>query len=144
MQPRKPLPVSTPETRPFWEGAREHELLLPRCRECRRFHFYPRALCPYCSSPNLEWRQASGRGTLYSYCINHRPAPGFEADVPHIIALVDLEEGPRMMTNLVGVAPDPELLRVGLPVEVVFEDVTESVTLLKFRLREPGGGRTSA
>ncbi|MBI4498202.1 MAG: Zn-ribbon domain-containing OB-fold protein [Chloroflexi bacterium] len=135
MQHQKPLPLPTPETRPFWEGAHHHTLLLPRCRDCRRFHFYPRAFCPHCLSPNLEWRQASGRGTLYAYGINHRPAPGFEADVPYVIALVELEEGPRMVTNLVDVDPEPDRLRIGLPVEVVFEDVTATITLPKFRLR---------
>jgi len=132
-QAHKPLPQPTPDTLPFWEGCKRHELMLPRCRACNRFHFYPRALCPHCWSPTLEWVKASGRGRLYSYVINYRPAPGFEPDEPYVIAIVELEEGVRMMSNLVDVEPVPAKLPMDMPVAVVFDDVNETVTLPKFR-----------
>lgn len=131
---RKPLPVPTPETQPYWEAAKHHELMLPYCDPCRQFIFYPRPFCPRCFSWRVEWRKLSGRGTLYSYAIQYRAqAPGFQDDVPYITAIVELEEGPRMMSNLVAVEPDPHQLQVGMPLEVVFDDVTEEVTLPKFR-----------
>ena len=99
---RKPIPVPTPETQPYWDKAREHELWIQRCLACAHVFFYPRPHCPHCLSDNLEWFKASGRGTLYSYVINHRPAPGFEDEAPYAIAIVQMEEGPRMMTNIVG------------------------------------------
>jgi len=131
---RKPLPQPSPETQPYWDGCRRHELWLPYCPPCRRFFFYPRPFCPHCFAWDIEWRQASGRGKLYSYAIQYRPqGPGFENEVPYITAIVELEEGPRLMTNLVGVEPDPAAIRCDMPVEVVFEDVNEKVSLPKFR-----------
>lgn len=131
---RKPLPVPTPETQPYWEAARRHELMLPYCDRCRQFVFYPRPFCPRCFSWQVEWRKLSGRATLHAYAIQYRPqAPGFQEEVPYITAVVELEEGPRLLTNLVGVEPDPEQLPAGMPLEVVFDDVTAEVTLPKFR-----------
>jgi hypothetical protein len=128
-----PLPVPTPETRPFWEGARRHELHVQRCRTCTQHFFFPRGACPHCLSADLEWRRVSGRGTLHTFTVVHRGARGFPLPAPYILAVVELEEGPRLMTNLVGVEPDPERLDLGMPVEVVFEDVTPEVTLPRFR-----------
>ena len=133
--PRKPLPAPTPETAPFWEAAKRHELQMQHCNDCSRYYFYPRTYCRYCMSDNTEWRRLSGRGTLQTYVISHRAAPGFEADAPYVIAVVEVDEGPRMMTNIVGVEePTPDKLRVGAAVEVVWDDVSEAVTLPKFRL----------
>ncbi len=129
---QKPVPSPTPTTRPFWDGAREGELRIQRCAACERHFFYPRVACPNCSSPDVSWVRASGRATLYSYIISHQPAPGFEDEVPFVIAIVQLEEGPRMLTNLVGIAPDPELLALDMPLEVVFEPRGE-VTIPLFR-----------
>ena len=128
-----PLPQPTPETREFWEGCRRGELILPRCRDCDRFHFYPRALCPYCWSTSLDSVKSSGRGRLYSYVINHRPAPGFEERTPYIIAVVELEEGVRMLSNLVGVEPDPAKLSLDMPVEVTFQEASDDITLPLFK-----------
>ena len=126
------LPRPTPETRPFWEGARDHRLMLPWCQDCGKPHFYPRAICPFCLSDRLDWRQASGRGTLHTYVINHRPAKGFTA--PYVIAVVDLAEGPRMLSNVVtDGAPRPEDLRIDMALEVVFDRVTADITLPRFR-----------
>jgi len=119
---RKPAPRPTPETQPYWDGARVGELRIQRCTECGDHYFYPRPLCPRCGSEAVEWVTASGRATLHSYVINHRPAPGFEDEAPYAIAIVQLEEGPRLMTNLVGVQATPEQLVLDMALEVAFQD----------------------
>ena len=121
--PARPLPVPTPETAHFWEGTKHGELRLQRCRACAHNYFPPQPFCPACGSDDVEIIRASGRGFLHSYVINHRAAPGFE--VPYVIAVVELDEGPRLLTNLVGVEPDPDALPLDLPVEVDFEAVGE-------------------
>ena len=113
-------PVPTPETQPYWDGCAAGELRIQRCVDCGRPYFYPRPICPSCGSGNVEWFTASGKATLYSYVINHRPAPGFEADGPYAIAVVQLAEGPRMMTSLVGVPPTPDALLLDMPLQVAF------------------------
>jgi uncharacterized OB-fold protein len=126
--------VPSPESEPFWEACRRHELRLQRCADCEAFWFPPGALCPRCLSKSWEWTPTSGRGTVYSFVIFHRVYhPGFAAEVPYAAAVVELEEGPRLPTSLVGI-PLGEV-HCDLPVEVVFEDVTETVTLPKFRAR---------
>ena len=130
---RKPIPVPTPETQFFWDKVRQHELWIQRCNACSHVFFYPRFHCPQCSSDNVEWFRASGKSTLYSYVINHRPPPGFEEEVPYAIAVVQLDEGPRMMTNIVGVGNTPENLVLDMPLEVTFEDVAEDVTIPKWK-----------
>lgn len=117
----KAAPRPTPETAPYWEAANRGELLIQCCDACRRAFFYPRSACPHCGSTAVTWVKASGRATLHTYLINHRPAPGFEADAPYAIAVVELEEGPRMMTNIVGVPNTPEHLELDMPLEVRFE-----------------------
>jgi len=119
--PDKFVPQPTPETAPFWEGCARGELRVQRCRACARHYFPPRPFCPRCHSGDVEWVRASGRGTLHTYVINHRPARGFEADGPYAIAIVELDEGPRLMSNIVGVASTPENLRLDMPVVVTFE-----------------------
>ena len=128
-----PLPVPTPETRPFWEAARRHELCVQRCRACGNHFFYPRAACPHCLADDLEWRRVSGRGTLHTFTVVHRGQRGFPLPAPYVIAIVELAEGPRLMTNLIGIEPDPAKIRIGLPVEVVFEDVSAEIALPRFR-----------
>jgi uncharacterized OB-fold protein len=113
------VPEPTPETQPYWDGAAAGELRIQRCRDCGTAFFYPRPLCPGCGSTAVEWFTASGRATLYSYTINHRPAPGFEP--PYAIAVVELAEGPRLMANIVGVASTPENLVLDMDLEVTFE-----------------------
>lgn len=129
----KPLPIVDPDTEAFWSAAREHRLLLKFCTDCARFHFYPRALCPHCHSDAVEWQEAKGSGTVYSFTVARRPAgPAFKDDAPYVVALVDLDEGARMMSNIMGCAP--EQVRIGQRVHVVFDDVTPDFTLPKFRL----------
>jgi uncharacterized protein len=100
----------TPETEPFWAGADRGELRMQRCRSCERFYFYPRRTCRYCHSEDVEWRTLSGRARLLSYIINRRPMVPTAAKEPQVIAIVEVDEGPRMLTNIVGVEPDPAAL----------------------------------
>jgi len=131
----KPLPVIDPDTAPYWDALRQHRLLLKRCLDCNRFHFYPRALCPHCYSDSLEWAEVSGVGEIYSYTVARRPAgPAFKADTPYIVAVVALDEGPRMMTNIVGTAPAN--VQIGRRVAVSYDDVTDAVTLPKFKMTD--------
>jgi uncharacterized protein len=116
-----PIPVATPETAPFWEGTAAGELRIQKCVDCQQFYFYPRPFCPKCLSDNVVWERVSGRATLASYVINYRPMPQFESNDPQIIALVNLEEGPRLMTNIVGIAPEPDLLTLDMPLLVQFQ-----------------------
>jgi uncharacterized OB-fold protein len=88
--PARPVPVPTPETQPFWDGCAAGELRIQRCLDCDKPYFYPRPVCPACGSAKVEWFTATGRATLYSYVINHRPAPGFSEDGPYAIAVVQL------------------------------------------------------
>jgi len=134
-----PLPVPTPETRPFWEAARRHQLVLPFCQPCGAFFFFPRAACPRCLSAQVTWKEASGRGTLHTFTVVHRGQKGFPIGPPYVLAIVQLDEGPRMMTTLVGIEPDPAAIRIGMPVEVTFHDATAEIALPLFR---PAGGAT--
>ena len=131
---RKALPQPTPDTQPFWDGLKERIIRMKRCIDCNKHHHYPRALCPYCGSTNLEWTTVSGKGKLYTYTINHRPPRGWEEDAPYTGAIVELDEGPRVMTTIVGTAADPALLKPDSPVEPIFDDVTDEITLLKYKL----------
>ena len=119
--PAKTAPVPTPETQPYWDGCAAGELRIQRCLDCGKPYFYPRPVCPSCGSGRVEWFTASGQATLYSYVINHRPAAGFEDDVPYAIAVVELAEGPRMMTSIRGVPATPEALVLDMPLRVAFE-----------------------
>ena len=130
----KPLPRSpNPElTRPFWEAAKRHELVMPRCKTCDQLFFYPRSECPRCLGSDLEWVRVSGRGRLHSFTIINQPAnAAFRDDVPYVYAVVQLIEGPRMISNLVEC--DVESVSVYMPVEAVFDDVTPEWTLVKFK-----------
>jgi hypothetical protein len=132
--PQKPLPEITPEMAPFWEAARRHELVVQRCKGCRAYRFPARELCSRCLSRDSGWERVSGRGTLFSFAVMHQAAhPGFAAEVPYAVVTVELEEGARLLSNVVGCPPAD--LRIGMPLEVVFEDVTPEVTLPKFRAR---------
>lgn len=117
----KATPRPTPETQPFWDGCSAGELRLQRCRPCGAHYFPPRPFCPTCLSDDVEWQTVSGRGSLHSYVINHRAAPGFENDVPYAIAVVQLDEGPRMMSNIVGIPNTPDDLVLDMPLEVTFD-----------------------
>ncbi len=128
----KPLPHLDEENRPWWEALKRHELYLQKCRVCGDVRYYPRALCTDCMSSQVQWIKCSGRATVYTFTTTYQnQAPGFRESLPYIMAYVELEEGVKMLTNLVDCPP--EQAKIGMPVEVVFDDVTPAVTLAKFR-----------
>jgi uncharacterized OB-fold protein len=130
----KPLPEMTPTMKPFWDAARRHELVVQRCRGCGTPRFPARDICSRCLSRDAEWSRVSGRGTVFSWAVMHQVYhPGFASEVPYAVVVIELEEGARLVTNVVGCPPGD--IRAGLPVEVVFEDVAPEVTLPKFRPR---------
>lgn len=132
MDNQRPLPKPDQDSIVYWEAARRHELLLQQCGACNKFRFYPRSICPACFSDEFEWRRTAGRGTVYSFTVIHRPPfPAFRDKVPYVLAIIELTEGVRMMTNIVEC--EPNMVEIGMPVEVTFEDVTEEVTLPQFK-----------
>ncbi len=138
MNARIPLPRPTPLSEPFWEGCREGELRVQRCRACGRYVFIPQPACTGCLSRDLAWTRVAGRGVVYSYTVVHRPPnPAFE--VPYTVVIVELEEGFHMLSNLVDC--EPEAVRVGMPVEVCFERVSEEIALPRFRPRKVPEGK---
>ncbi|MGQ4599064.1 OB-fold domain-containing protein [Nocardia sp. R6R-6] len=118
---KPPLPEPTPETQRYWDGAAAGELWIQRCVTTGRYFFYPRVYSPFVTGGAVEWVRASGNATLYSYNILQRPAPGFEDRAPYALAVVELAEGPRMMTNIVGIENTPENLVLDMPLRVTFE-----------------------
>ncbi len=135
MELQRPLPTPiTPEAKPYWDGLRNGKLMLPKCGDCDTVFFYPRILCPNCHSRNVGWIEASGRGKLYSFEIAYRSFnPAFKVEPPFILAMVELEEGPRMMSNLINIEADPGVVKCDMAVEVVFEKQTDEVTLALFQ-----------
>jgi uncharacterized OB-fold protein len=130
--PRFDLPSPDDETQPFWDACREGALLMKRCLTCGEAHYYPRPFCPRCWGQDVEWEQASGRATLYTYSVVHRnDLPPWPDRVPYVAAVVDLEEGPRMLSNVVDCEPGD--LRIGMALEVTFEPATDEFTFPVFR-----------
>jgi uncharacterized OB-fold protein len=127
-------PQQDNDSRPYWEGLAHGELRIQRCTSCERAVFYPRAHCPYCFGGPLVWFVASGRGTIYSYTVAHQALGPFAEEVPFVVALVELEEGIRVMTRIVD-APR-ERLAVGAAVRVTFVRVSDDMTLPYFCLAE--------
>lgn len=128
----KPLPKINADNRPFWEGCRRHELCFQRCAECGHVRWPPADRCPGCLSGNTDWLIASGTGRIYTYAVYHVSYhPGFAGDLPYTVAVVVLDEGPRLLTNIVGC--QPEEVRCDMPVEVTWTDVDEQVSLPLFR-----------
>lgn len=129
---QKPIPVPDEASRPFFLGAKEHRLMLQQCRVCGSAHWPVKSRCPACLSPDIIWVQASGKGTLYTFALMHQVYhPGFASEVPYNVAEVDLEEGPRIISTIIGCSNAD--LRIGMPLEVTFEDITDEVALPKFR-----------
>ena len=126
-----PLPQPTPETAHFWAGTKNETLKLQRCDDCNNVYFPPRPFCPSCASRKVSVFDATGSATLYSYVINNRPHPAF--DGPYSIAVVELEEGPRMMSNIINCPQTPEALELDMPLEVVFESMSEEISLPYFQ-----------
>lgn len=126
------LPTIDDETRPFWAAAKEGRLLLRSCRACGEVHHYPRSFCPTCWSDDVEWIEASGRATLYTHStVYMNDLPPFGERVPYVAAVVDLAEGPRMMTEVIDCPTDE--LAVGMPLALTFRDLTDEISIAVFR-----------
>jgi uncharacterized OB-fold protein len=127
----RPVPRPTELSKPFWDAARRHELVTQRCTSCGKHVFYPRLSCPHCGARALEWVPVSGNATVYSYTVARRAThPAFADRVPYVIAIVELDEGPRMTTNVVGCAPDD--VKIGMRVRATFEDMDDDIALVNF------------
>lgn len=130
-KPKKPVPRPAPESVPYWEAAKRHKLAIPHCKSCGHYWFPPSQRCTNCLSADMEWAEVSGRGKVYSFVTFHRVFhPAFEAEVPYVVALVELEEGPRLLTNVIGIPPQD--VRCEMKVKVTFDDVTPEATVPKF------------
>ena len=131
-------PIPDPEqyiTKPFWDGAKAGKLMLPRCVTCNKVHFYPRAICPFCHSTDLEWIEASGEGYVHTFAVQHRAFGGWAEEAPFVTAYIDLREGDRMFTVLRGVDPlQPDLAWIGRKVRVEFEEASEEVAIPFWRV----------
>lgn len=134
MTPSKPIPTPSEDSKPFWEATRNGELRLQSCLDCGSYRFPPGVLCPECSSTSSEWVPVSGRGRVHSFVVFHRAYhPAFANDLPYAVACVELEEGPRLLSNIVGV--ETARIRCDMAVEVLFEKINEEISLPKFRPR---------
>ncbi|HVY10854.1 MAG TPA: Zn-ribbon domain-containing OB-fold protein [Mycobacteriales bacterium] len=131
-RPRSDLPTIEPETEPFWQAAAEGRFLIRRCADCGRAHHYPRPFCPFCWSGEVPWEEASGRATLYTYSTVYlNDLPPFDEQVPYVAAVVDLEEGPRVMTRIIEATA--EELSIGMPLEVTFSPLNDDIVAPYFR-----------
>jgi uncharacterized OB-fold protein len=132
--PSRPLPEGDPALAPFFAAAKERRLVVQRCARCGTLRFPPRELCTSCLSTEVEWADVSGRGEIFSFNVMHQVYhPAFATEVPYAVVVVKLAEGPKMISNLVDCPVDA--IRIGMPVEVVFETLTDAITLPKFRRR---------
>jgi uncharacterized OB-fold protein len=131
---QKPLPQPNADDKSFWDGCREHRLLFQKCPDCGLIRWPPSMLCPNCHSHDTELVQSNGKGTVYTYAIYHQAYhPGFEDEVPYVTAVIELEEGPHFLSNIVDCAVHE--IECNMPVEVVWEDIAEEFSLPKFRPR---------
>lgn len=128
-----PTPATTLETEPFWEAAAEGRMVLPRCNDCEHVIWYPRLFCPECGSTDVSYVDASGTGTVYSFTVVEKGQGRWRDHSPYVLAYVELDEGPRMMTNIVGV--DPDAVTVGAPVQAVYEPGNDGGAVIRFTLR---------
>ncbi|MEC9309251.1 MAG: Zn-ribbon domain-containing OB-fold protein [Chloroflexota bacterium] len=132
--PKITPPVPQPESDFYWEKCKEGELWLRHCKSCDKTYFYPRDLCPMCFSRNTDWIQTDGKGTLHTFAIIHRgPTPAFRDKAPYVTAIVELQGGARMPTNLVEIDPDPAVIKCGMALEVTFEKLDDNISLPMFR-----------
>lgn len=128
----KSLPRLDEENRPFWEACARHELYIQKCKSCGALRYYTRALCPACLSDRTEWIRSSGRGKVYTFTVTYQnQSAGFRENLPYVMAYVELDEGVRMLTNIVGCKP--EEVKIGMPVEVTFEDATPKISIPLFK-----------
>ena len=129
---KKPLPNPNPDTRTFWEQCKNHRLTFQKCNDCGQVRWPPALVCPQCHSVSHESIESSGKGTVFTFVVYHQAFhPAFQEDLPYIVAIVKLEEGPRFISNIVGCEPDQ--VSCDMPVELVWEDITEEFSLPKFQ-----------
>ena len=132
MSYNKPLPQLNSDNKPFWDGCREHQLRFQKCRNCQHVRWPPAIICPMCYSHDTEWIVASGKGKIYTFAVYHQPFnKAFENDLPYVTASIELEEGPRLLSNIVGCSPGE--VRCDMPVQVVWEDISKEFSLPKFK-----------
>jgi uncharacterized OB-fold protein len=128
----KPLPIINEDTKPYWEYCHQHELRMQKCKECGNVRFPSSILCPACHSMETDWEKLSGKGRVYSFIVFRLAYhEAYQNDIPYVVAIIELEEGPRMESNIIGCKIED--VKIGMPVEVVFDDVTEDVALPKFK-----------
>ena len=134
---KKPLPTVSGETRPFWEACRREELLIQKCSACGEYQFYPRGICANCWTTGIAWVKASGKGTVWSYTVTYQNrTAGFAEEVPYVLALVELEEGVKMFTNIIQCGPGD--VTIGMPVEVTFVPATDQISVPYFKPAQSG------
>jgi uncharacterized OB-fold protein len=135
----KPFPIPTPTSQPFWDGLAQRQVRIQQCRACQSWIFYPRVICPRCWAADLDWKEIAGTGTLYTFTICRKPThPLFADEVPQLLAVVQLDEGPRLTSTLVNVKEQD--IRVGMRLKPYFDDVAgRNVTLLRYQPAPEGG-----
>ncbi len=130
--PPRPLPVADEDTKPFWEYAKKHELRVQKCKLCGKLHYPPSAICPHCMHMESEWVKLSGKAQVYSFIIVRRQYhPAFAKDLPYTVAIIETDEGIRLLSNVVGCKPED--VKVGMKVEVTFDDISPEFALPKFK-----------
>jgi uncharacterized OB-fold protein len=128
----RPVPKPNPDTEPFWKGCKEHQLRFQKCEDCGHVRWPPSIICPTCYSRETDWIVAGGKGKIFSFAVYHHAYhPAFKNDLPYVVAIVELEEGPHLLTNIIGC--DHEALRCEMPVQVIWEDIAEGFSLPKFQ-----------
>lgn len=127
----RPKPVIDNDSRVFWEGVQNHKLILQKCNDCHQYIYYPRIICPHCFSEHLSWLETSGQGEIHSYTVVHKGPPPFKDETPYVIGIIELKEGVRMMSRIVG---DQNQIEIGKPVLVIYEKIDDEVTLPYFQL----------
>ena len=129
---KKPLPTIVGETKPYWDSCRQGRLIIQRCESCNEYQFYPRGICAHCWSGDISWVESSGKGTVWTYTVTYQNrTPGFAEEVPYVLAMVELDEGVKMFTNIVEC--NPRDVKIGMPVEVTFVRATDQITIPYFK-----------
>lgn len=129
--PNRTQPEIDSDTAPFWQSCHEHQMKMQQCVDCGTWRFTPRILCPECLSDKFEWKAVSGKGTVYTFVTFHQVyGPEYEGKVPYNVSMIELAEGPRMWSNVIGIPPSE--VKIGMPVRVVYEDEDDVITIAKF------------
>jgi uncharacterized protein len=127
----KPIPIPSIESKPYWDGLKQHKLLMQRCDGCGKFWFPPSLLCPHCNDGRFTWSETKGTGRVFSFVVYHRVYhPGFADEVPYTVAVIELDEGPRLISNVIGIPPDQVVC--DMRVKIAYDDITDAMTIPKF------------